>query len=75
MLALNLMNNLDADQLQFNDSASCKRWIESLPLTNVESSQRALTQQIALVRQAVLAPAELLRVLEALREPAAYVQH
>ena len=75
MLALNLMNDLNADQLQFNDGASCKRWIEALPLTNVESSQLALTQQIALVRQAVLAPAELLRVMEALREPAAYVQH
>ncbi len=74
MLALNLMNTLHADQLQFNDSASCKRWIESLPLTNVEASQTALTQQISLVRQAVLAPLELLRVLEALREPAAYVQ-
>ncbi len=74
MLAPNLMNTLDADQLQFNDSASCKRWIESLPLTNVESSQHALTRQISLLRQAALAPLELLRVLEALREPAAYVQ-
>ncbi|MBI4192425.1 MAG: hypothetical protein HY525_18040 [Betaproteobacteria bacterium] len=62
-------------QLQFNDGASCKRWIESLPLTNVQSAQNALTQQIALVRQAGIAPAELLRVLEALREPVAYVQH
>ena len=68
------MDTLNADQLQFNDGASCKRWIESLPLTNVESSQHALTQQIALVRQAALAPLELLRVLEALREPAAYLQ-
>ena len=75
MLALNLMNALTADHLQFNDSASCKRWIASLPLTNVESSQHALTQQLSLVRQAVLAPLELLRVLEALREPAVYVQH
>lgn len=75
MLALNLMDALHADRLQFNDSASCKRWIESLPLTNLESSQHALTRQISLVRQAVLAPLELLRILEALREPAAYVQH
>ncbi len=75
MLAVILMDALHADQLQFNDSASCKRWIASLPLTNIESSQQALTRQISLVRQAVLTPLELLRVLEAMREPAAYVQH
>jgi hypothetical protein len=69
------MDTLHAEPLQFNDHASCKRWIESLPLTNVESSQHALTQQISLVRQAALAPLELLRVLEALREPVAYVQN
>jgi hypothetical protein len=69
------MDTLRADPLQFNDSASCTRWIESLPLTNVEASQHALTQQISLVRQAGLAPLELLRVLEALRKPAAYVQN
>ena len=69
------MVTLNADQLQFNDGASCKRWIESLPITNVQSAQNALIQQIALVRQAGIAPAELLRVLEALREPVAYVQH
>ena len=75
MLAQTLMDTLNADQLQFNDSASCKRWIALLPLTNVESSQLALTWQVSRVRQAVLAPLELLRVLEALREPAAYVQY
>ena len=67
--------SLIADQLQFTDGASCKHWIESLPLTNFQSAQQTLTQQIALARQARLAPAELLRVLEALREPAAYVQN
>ena len=75
MLASSLMVTLNADQLQFNDGASCKRWIESLPITNVQSAQNALIQQIALVRQAGIAPAELLRVLEALRKPVAYVQH
>ena len=65
---------LNAAQLQFTDSASCKRWIESLPLTNLQSAQRSLTEQLALVRQAEIAPAELLRMLEALREPAHYVQ-
>ena len=67
--------SLNADQLQFTDGASCKQWIESLPLTNFQSAQNALTQQIALAREARLAPTELLHVLEALREPAAYVQN
>ena len=67
--------SLNAVQLQFDDSASCKRWIESLPLTNVQSAQHALTQQIARVRQAGIAPLELLRVLETLREPVGYVQN
>jgi len=66
---------LNTAQLQFTDSAGCKRWIESLPLTNVQSAQQALTQQIALVRQAGIAPLELLRALEALREPVVYVQN
>ena len=65
---------LDAVQLQFTDSAGCKRWIESLPLTNVQAAQRSLTEQLALVRQAGIAPLELLHILEALREPIHYVQ-
>ena len=64
-----------AARLQFTDGASCKRWIESLPLTNAQSAQHSLLQQIALVRQAGLAPVELLRILETLREPVVYVQN
>lgn len=64
----------NAAQLQFTDGASCKRWIETLPLTNLQSAQRALAEQIALVRHAAVVPAELLRLLEMLREPVQYVQ-
>ena len=39
-------------QLQFIDSASCKRWIESLPLTNLQAAHSALSEQVALVRHA-----------------------
>ena len=66
--------SLDEARLQFTDSASCKRWIESVPLTNLQSAQRALTEQVALVRHARIVPAEMLRVLESLREPIHYVQ-
>jgi hypothetical protein len=66
--------SLDAAQLQFTDTASCAHWIESLPLTNVLSAQHLLAEQLALVRHAGIAPAELLRILEALRAPIHYVQ-
>ena len=54
--------SLDEARLQFTDSASCKRWIESVPLTNLQSAQSALTEQVALVRHARIVPAEMLRV-------------
>ena len=66
--------SLNPAQLQFTDAASCAHWIESLPLTNVLSAQALLAQQLALVRNAGIAPAELLRILEALRVPVHYVQ-
>ena len=61
-------------QLQFADSAGCKHWLESLPLTNVAAAQQTLTRQVELLRQSAIPPAELLRVLEALREPVQFVQ-
>lgn len=60
--------------LQFTDGASCKQWLETLPLTNVQAAQSTLTQQIVLVRQAKISPANLLNTLEALCEPVVYVQ-
>ena len=60
-------------QLQFDDGASCQRWLATLPLTNVASAQHTLTQQITLARQAGLPGVELLRIMETLREPVAYV--
>ncbi|MEO7728363.1 MAG: hypothetical protein ABIS45_14005 [Burkholderiales bacterium] len=72
---VNQATSLHAAQLQFTDSAGCNRWLESLPLTNLQSAQRLLTEQLALVtREATVAPGELLRILETLREPAYYVQ-
>ncbi len=68
-------NPLKSAPLQFNDVASCKRWIQSLPLTNVQAAHQSLAQQIALVRQAGIAPVEVLRIMEALREPVAYAQN
>ena len=71
---VNQATSLSAAQLQFTDNAGCKRWIESLPLTNLQAAQHALTEQLGLVRQADIAPGELLSMLETLREPVHYVQ-
>lgn len=60
--------------LQFNDSAGCKRWIEQLPLTNAQQAQRVLTAQLAALDAAKVPPLERLTMLEALREPVAFVQ-
>ena len=65
---------LNTTQLQFANGPDCKQWLESLPLTNVQTAQSALTQQIALANQAGIAPADLLDALEALREPVTFVQ-
>ena len=56
----------NAGRLQFADAAGCKRWLESLPLTNISSAQQTLTQQVELLGQSAIAPAELLRILETL---------
>jgi len=60
--------------LQFTDSASCKRWIEQLTLTNVQLTQQALTGQLTSLGAAHIAPLERLKILEALREPVHFVQ-
>ncbi len=59
---------------QFTDSAGCKRWIEQLPLTNVQQTQGALTAQLAALNTADVPPLERLTMLEALKEPVAFVQ-
>ncbi len=64
----------NAGQLQFSDAASCKQWLESLPLTNVSAAQQTLMQQVELLQQSSIAPVDLLHVLEALREPILFVQ-
>jgi hypothetical protein len=65
----------DAAVLRFADAASCRRWLEAVPLTNVPLAQRELTTQLAALRASpLLSPLERLRVLETLREAALFVQ-
>ncbi len=60
--------------LQFIDSATCKRWIEQLTLTNVQLTQQVLTGQLASLGATQLAPLERLKILETMREPVQFVQ-
>lgn len=60
--------------LEFTDSASCKSWIEQLTLTNVQLTQRVLTQQLASLGSAQLPALERLKILETLKEPVHFVQ-
>lgn len=60
--------------MQFTDSVSCRRWIETLPLTNVPQSQRLITAQLAAFRHAPCPATERLRILETLAESIAFVQ-
>ncbi|MGQ0750581.1 MAG: hypothetical protein ACT4PS_08610 [Betaproteobacteria bacterium] len=61
-------------QLQFADVAACKRWVEQLPLTNVQQAQQALSLQLLALVKAEVPAIERLRILEALRAPVTYVQ-
>lgn len=60
--------------LQFTDGADCKRWIEKLPLTNIQQAQRVLTAQCAALNAAEMPALERLKMLEALKESVAFVQ-
>jgi cyclic-di-GMP-binding protein len=60
--------------LQFVNSEGCRQWLEQLTLTNVQLTQQVLTAQLASLSAAQLAPLERLKILEALRDPALFVQ-
>lgn len=60
--------------LEFKDSATCKRWVEQLTLTNVQLTQQVLTRQLASLNTANLPALERLKILEVLKEPSHFVQ-
>jgi len=61
--------------LEFKDSASCKRWVEQLTLTNIQLTQQVLTRQLVSLNAANLPALERLKILEVLKEPAHFVQN
>ena len=59
---------------QFIDAASCKSWLESVPLANVAVAQQDLLAELELFNSYSTSAANRLAVLEALREPVSFVQ-
>lgn len=70
------LTTTDTLTLRFTDAAACRRWLEALPLTNVQHAQRELAGQLAALHAAAnVAPIERLRMLETLKEALLFVQN
>lgn len=61
-------------QPAFVTAQACKTWLTILPLTKAAQSQEQLLNQLNLLNRYPIPPAERLRILELLREPAHFVQ-
>jgi hypothetical protein len=59
---------------EFVDAASCKAWLENVPLANVAAAQGELIGQLEEFNRFPVAAAQRLAVLEALREAVNFVQ-
>jgi hypothetical protein len=59
---------------EFTDAASCKAWLENVPLANVAAAQGQLTHQLEEFNRFPAAAAQRLAVMEALREAVNFVQ-
>lgn len=56
------------------DARSCKRWLDALPLTNVQQAHPLLSSQLELLNREKISGLERLKIIEQLREPASYLQ-
>ncbi|HWI15903.1 MAG TPA: hypothetical protein VNT02_16675, partial [Burkholderiales bacterium] len=75
-MAVQPLNTTDPLAVRFTDTASCRRWLEGLPLTNVEHAQRELAAQLAALHVSDgISPIERLRILETLKETLLFVQN
>jgi len=59
---------------EFTDASGCAKWLQTLPLINVGPSHGRLLGQLEELNACNIAPAERLKILELLREPASFVQ-
>jgi len=60
--------------LRIDTLKNCKDWLAQLPLTNARQAHSLLLAQMKLLNAATLAAADRLQILEALREPVAFVR-
>ena len=58
----------------FTDAASCRAWLEHLPLSNVATAQAQMTRQLREFNRFPVSATQRLGVLEALREAVNFVQ-
>lgn len=63
-----------ATGLAIKDVKTCKQWLESLPLTNVQQAHLAIIGQLVLLNSSSIPPAEIIKVLETLRETVEFLQ-
>ena len=59
---------------EFTDAASCKSWLEHVPLANIGAAQRDLATQLHEFNRFPTAAAQRLAVMETLREAVSFVQ-
>ena len=59
---------------EFTDAASCKAWLEHVPLANVAAAQTQIANQLEEFNRFPAAASQRLAVMEALREAVNFVQ-
>src|ERR671936_136104 len=59
---------------EFTDAASCKAWLEHVPLANVAAAQTQIANQLEEFNRFPAAASQRLAVMEALREAVSFVQ-
>jgi len=59
---------------EFTDGASCKAWLENVPLANVSTAQHQLLMQVEEFNRTAAAPQDRFEALEAAREAVGFVQ-
>ncbi|MFN2646720.1 MAG: hypothetical protein ABR570_17165 [Burkholderiales bacterium] len=59
---------------EFTDAASCRAWLEHIPLANVSAAQAELSRELAEFNRFPASASQRLAVLEALREAVQFVQ-
>lgn len=63
-----------AVSLQFTNSTDSKRWIVSLPLTNIQQAHQALSAQVSALAATQLPALERLKILETLKDALVFLQ-